>query len=63
TTYKFKTDILVGADGLEEEGWTTIVVNGNEKNGCRVTVYTKAIPGNGGLSSIPLATIKKLRYT
>lgn len=60
--WKYKTDILVSVDGLEEEGWTTLAMTKNGK-GYDLKVFTKAVPGNGGLASVNLKPLKELKYT
>lgn len=62
TVWKYKTDILVSVDGLEEEGWTTLAMTKNG-NGHDLKVYTKAVPGNGGLASVNLKPLRELQYT
>lgn len=62
-TYLFNTSILVDVDGLAEEGTTRIILSKKKDGKCNIQVYTKAVPGNGGLSSIRLDILKQLEYT
>ena len=42
-----------------EEGETTVATY-NQGNHCRLRVFTKAVPGNGGLASVDLRKLKDL---